>query len=130
MADTDTETDTEKDTEADPETGKAAGKEPGKPQNRTIIDSIEIAGSEVIEKVRELIKAGNVRTLHIHAKESDFSLEMPVTVGVIVGGAVALTAPWLAVLGVVAGLVTKVRIDIERDQEAKAADPQDTPPAA
>jgi hypothetical protein len=105
-------------------------KEADKPEGRTIVDSIEIAGSEVIGKVRELIKAGNVRTLHIHARESDFSLEMPVTVGVIVGGAVALTAPWLAMLGVVAGLVTKVRIDVERDEDAKPANPDDTPPAA
>ncbi len=98
-------------------------------EKRTIIETIEVAGTEVIDRVRDLIKAGNVRTLRIQARESDFSLEMPVTVGVIVGGAVVLTAPWLALLGVIAGLVTKVSIEVERDDPGHADTADDTPPA-
>lgn len=94
---------------------------------RTFSESIEVAGSQVIEQVRRLVKEGNVRQLKITAKDSDFSLEMPMTVGVLIGGAVALTAPWLAVLGVVAGLVTKVVIDVEREAPTGPADP---PPAS
>jgi hypothetical protein len=104
------------------------GTEP--PQKRTIIETIEVAGGEVIDRVRDLVKAGNVRTLRIEARESDFSLEMPVTVGVIVGGAVVLTAPWLALLGVVAGLVSKVSIEVERDDPGAANKPEEPHPTA
>lgn len=91
-------------------------------KRRTFSETIEVAGSQIIDKVKGLIEEGNVRQLKIRAKDSDFSLELPLTVGVLVGGAVALTAPWLAVLGVLAGLMTKVEIDVERDEDdAKAA---------
>jgi hypothetical protein len=85
------------------------------PKPKTFSETIEVAGSQVIDQVRKLIKEGNVRQLKVHAKDSDFSLEMPMTVGVLIGGAVALTAPWLAMLGVIAGLVTKVVIEVERE---------------
>ena len=81
---------------------------------RTFSETIEVAGSQVVDQVKKLIKAGNVRQLKVTARDSDFSLEIPITVGVIIGGAVALTAPWLAALGVVAGLVTRVDIEVER----------------
>lgn len=64
---------------------------------RTIIETIEVSGGQLIQKIKDLVKTGNVRTLRIRAGE-DFSLEMPVNVGLIVGGVVMLGAPWLAVL--------------------------------
>lgn len=95
------------------------------PKTRTFSETIEVAGSQIIDQVKKLIQEGNVRQLKIRAKDSDFSLELPLTVGVLVGGAVALTAPWLAVLGVLAGLMTKVEIEVER--EAPAESPAETP---
>ncbi len=89
----------------------------------TFSETIEVAGSQVIDQVKKLIKEGNVRSLKVHAKDSDFSLEMPMTVGVLVGGAVVLTAPWLAVLGVIAGLITNVEIEVERETPAEKAEP-------
>ena len=100
-----------------------AGNADAKP--RTFSETIEVAGSQVIDQVKRLIREGNVRQLKVTAKDSDFSLEMPMTVGVLIGGAVALTAPWLAVLGVVAGLVSKVVIDVER--EAPVETPAEAP---
>ena len=96
--------------------------------DRTFIEEIEVAGSQVIDKVKSLVREGNVRSLRLWVEGGDFSLELPVTVGVIAGGALALTAPWLAILGVIAALVTKVRIEVERDGEA-AAPPPETPEA-
>jgi len=102
-------------------------------RGRTFSETIEVAGSQVIEQVKKLIAEGNVRQLRITAKDSDFSLEMPLTLGVLVGGAVALTAPWLAVLGVVAGFVTKVEIEVERDaptEDKPAEVPEPPKPSA
>ena len=41
---------------------------------------------------------------------------MPLTIGVLAGGVVALAAPWLAVLGVIAALVKHVKIEVEREE--------------
>lgn len=92
----------------------------------TVFETIEVAGTQVLDEVKRLIKEGNVRRLHIKAKDSDFHMEMPVTVGLLVGGAVALAAPWLAVLGVVGGLIAKVTIEVEREAPAEGAAPADT----
>lgn len=96
--------------------------------SRTFVDVIEVTGGQLIDKIKEVINNGNVRTLRIRAGE-DFSLEMPVTVGAIAGGVVVLAAPWLAVIGVIAAMVTKVKVEVERDEETPPADtPAETPP--
>lgn len=95
-------------------------------KTKTLSETIEVAGSQVIDQVKKLIKEGNVRQLKLHAKDSDFSLEMPMTVGVLIGGAVALTAPWLAMLGVIAGLMTKVVIEVEREAPTEVPEPPKT----
>jgi hypothetical protein len=101
--------------------------EQAKPEekSRTIIETIEVTGSQVIDQVKQLIKKGNVSKLRIRDKDDDFSLEMPMSVGVLAGGVVALSAPWLAILGVIAGLVAKVTIEVEREGSAAQPDQAD-----
>lgn len=94
-------------------------------KKRTFTETIEVTGNELIGQVKDLVKSGNVRTLRIRAGE-DFAMEMPVTVGVIAGGVVALTAPWLAVLGVIAAMVSHVKIEVERDEDTAAETPKPT----
>jgi phage-related minor tail protein len=89
-------------------------------QDRSIREEIEIGGHELVEKVKHLIREGNVRQLRIIAEDGETKLEMPLTVGVIAGGALALAAPLLAVLGVIAALVKKVKIEVERAEETPA----------
>lgn len=98
-------------------------------------EQIEIAGHDLVERVKELLAQGNVRQLRIKAADGDVFFETPLTIGVIAGGAVALAAPWLAILAVIAALVTKVQIEVMReepDAEAppahEAAKPASTPP--
>lgn len=96
---------------------------------RTIIETIEVTGGQLLEKIREIIRHGNIRTLRIRAGE-DFALEMPMTIGAVAGGVVALTAPWLAIIGVVAAMVAKVTIEVEREADDTDTPPADTPPDA
>lgn len=91
-------------------------------EKATVREEIRVSGSHLIEKVKDLIRQGNVRKLCIRDEDGDVSLEMPVTVGVIAGGAVTLAAPWLAVLGVIAALVAHVKIEVEREEEPAAED--------
>lgn len=68
-----------------------------------------IRGNELVEKVKELVKKGNVTKVRV--KQDDKVLvEVPVTAGVV--GAVL--APQLAVIGAVAALVSKCTVEIER----------------
>lgn len=104
----------------------------GKPK-RTFTEEIEVMGNQLIEQVRDLLKQGNVRQLRIKTSGGDIVLETPLTFGVVAGGAVALAAPWLAILGAIAAFVTHVKIEVVREVadsvDAKTASPADAPVA-
>ncbi len=84
---------------------------------RTIVEVVEVAGSQLVDRVKELAKEANVRQLKIMADDGDVFLETPLNIGLVVGGVVILAAPWLAILGAIAALVTKVRIEVEREAD-------------
>jgi len=81
------------------------------------VEEIEVAGDKLVNRVKELAERGSVRQMKIIADDGDVFLETPLNIGLVVGGVVVLAAPWLAILGAVAGLVTKVRIVIEHEAE-------------
>ncbi len=93
------------------------------PKDRTIFETIEVAGSDLVDRVKALLKDGNVRRIRLTTESGDLSLELPMTIGVLAGGALVLAAPVLAVLGVIAAMVARVKIEVER-----TTDP-DQPPA-
>lgn len=70
----------------------------------------KVKGKQVVTKVKELIKEGNVRRVTIKDNKGKTIFVMPVTVGVI--GAV-LAAP-LVVIGTIAAMVTECEISVER----------------
>ena len=76
-------------------------------------ESFEIRGEELIKKVKELIREGNVRRITILDKKGKEILVIPLTIGV-VG---ALLAPPLAAVGAIAALVTECTIRVERNSE-------------
>ncbi|MCW5697754.1 MAG: DUF4342 domain-containing protein [Bauldia sp.] len=102
-------------------------------KRRTFTEEIEIAGSQLIERIKELVAAGNIRRLRVKTAEgTDPFLEIPLTGGVIGGGILILAAPWLAALGALAAIVAKVKIEIVReiDGDAEPVNPEAPPPAA
>ena len=80
----------------------------------TFTEKIEIAASDLVERTKELIEEGNVRRLIIRNQEDEVLLEVPLTAGVVVGGAVTIVAPVLAALGALAALLTHVKVEIVR----------------
>ncbi len=74
-------------------------------------EEVKIKGEDLVKKVKELIKEGNVRHIAIKNKEGKTIIELPLTVGVV--GAVL--APVLAAVGAIAALVTECTITIERE---------------
>jgi Domain of unknown function (DUF4342) len=83
----------------------------------TFSEKIEIAASDLVDKTKELIEEGNVRRLIIRNQDDEVLLEVPLTAGVVVGGAVTIVAPVLAALGALAALLTHVKIEVVRTRK-------------
>jgi len=90
-----------------------------KPEERTWIEEIEVAGSQLVDRVKDLVKEGNVRRLIIHNQAGETLLEIPLTAGVVVGGALTVVYPLLAALGALAALVARIKIEIVRSDSGK-----------
>jgi hypothetical protein len=73
-------------------------------------EQFKIDGSEILAKVKELIKEGNVRRIVIKNEKGKVLMEIPVTFAVV--GAVF--APVLAAVGALAALVNKCTLEVER----------------
>jgi hypothetical protein len=73
-------------------------------------ESFEIKGEDLLKKVKQLIKEGNVRRITILNKEGKEIVVIPLTIGV-VG---AILVPPLAAVGAIAALVTECTIKVER----------------
>ena len=83
-------------------------------EERTWVEEIEIAGNELVERVKELIQEGNVRRLIIRRSDGTTLMEIPLTAGVVAGGVVTVFAPLLAALGALAALVAEIKLEIIR----------------
>lgn len=73
-------------------------------------EEIKVKGDELLAKVKQLVKEGNVRQITIKDKDGKTLIVLPLTVGVV--GAVLV--PVLAAVGTIAALVTECTITVER----------------
>jgi diacylglycerol kinase family enzyme len=89
---------------------------------RTFTEHIDVAASDLVERTKELMEEGNVRRLIIRNEDDEVLLEVPLTAGVVVGGAVTIVAPVLAALGALAALLTHVKVEVVRARKDQAGD--------
>lgn len=73
-------------------------------------ESFRVQGENLLKKVNELIKEGNVRRITIKDKNGKNLVVLPLTLGV-VGAAIA---PVLAGVGAIAALIGECTITVER----------------
>jgi Flp pilus assembly pilin Flp len=73
-------------------------------------EEFKVSGDELLAKVRELVREGNVRRLIIKDESGRTVIEVPLTIGVV---AAALAAPLVAI-GAIAALATRHTILVER----------------
>lgn len=78
---------------------------------KTTKESFSISGEQLLNKIKELIKEGNIRKISILDKSGKELMSFPLTVGVV--GAVI--APVLAAIGALAALVGECTISVERE---------------
>jgi len=75
-------------------------------------EEFSVSSENLIEKIKELIRQGNITKIVIKDEKGKTLFEMPATVGV-VG---AILVPWLAALGAIAALATRCTIVVEREE--------------
>jgi len=90
-----------------------------KKEERTWSEEIQILGSDLVERVKELIQEGNVRRLIIRNQNNEILLEIPLTAGVAVGSVLTVFTPVLVALGAMASLLTNVKVEVVRSSGGK-----------
>lgn len=75
-------------------------------------EEFSVNGEQLLAKVKELLRQGNIRRVIIKDKSGKVLVEFPLTIGVV--GAVL--APTLAAVGAVAALVTEATIVVEKTE--------------
>ena len=79
----------------------------------TTKEKFTISGSQLVDKVKQLVREGNVRRVRI-IHEGKTLLEIPLSIGAPAAALGILMAPLLAALGAFAALVTECTIEVEK----------------
>ena len=89
--------------------------------DRTVWESVKAEGSAVLDKLKEIVREGNVRRVRVRQGSRTIA-EFPLTAGVV--GAVF--APVLAAVGALVALANDCSIEVEREQPSATAAGQDS----
>jgi VanZ family protein len=81
-------------------------------ENKSFTEEFSVNGEQLLAKVKELIREGNIRRVSIKDKSGKIIVEFPLTIGV-VGAALA---PALAAVGAIAALVTEATVVVEKTE--------------
>jgi hypothetical protein len=98
--------------------------EPETKEERTWTEEIELAGSQLVEQVKEWIAEGNVRRLILRTPDNSLVLEIPLMAGAVIGGVLTVFAPLLVVLGAVASVFAHVKVEIVRVENTEEPTPK------
>ena len=74
-----------------------------------------VSGSDLVEKVKELIRQGNVRRVRLIHDDRPL-LDIPLTVGAPLAVVTVLAAPVLAAIAAFAALITECTIEVEKEE--------------
>jgi hypothetical protein len=82
----------------------------------TTKEKFTVSGSQLVEKIKQLIHGGNIRRVRI-LHQGKTVLEIPLSIGAPAAALGIMMAPILAALGAFAALVTECTIEVERIDE-------------
>ena len=77
-----------------------------------------VSGKDVLEKVKQLIREGNIRRIRL-IHEGRTIIDIPLTIGAGAAVVTIMAAPLLAAVGAFAALVTECTIEVEKIEEKK-----------
>ena len=81
-------------------------------KKRNVVEEIEVAGGQLVERVKELASEGSTRRVIIRSTDGKELLTVPLTFGVVGGALLAVAAPAFAAVGALAALVTRVKLEV------------------
>jgi len=76
-------------------------------------EKMNVMGNELMEKLREIIKEGNVKKITVKNDKGESILEIPVTAGVV--GLVLF--PYIGILGGMAAMLKEYKLEITKEKE-------------
>ena len=77
------------------------------------VEKFNVAGGQVLEKVKQLIREGNVRRVRLLHNDRTI-IEIPLSLGAPAAAITIMAAPLLAAIGAFAALVTECTIEVEK----------------
>lgn len=80
-------------------------------------EKFRVSGSEIVEKVKQLIHEGNIRKVRL-VHEDRTIIEIPLSIGAPVAALGIMAAPVLAAVGAFAALVTECTIEVEKMEKS------------
>ena len=80
---------------------------------KTTSEKFTVSGSDLVEKVKQLIHEGNIRRVRI-IHDDKVVFEIPLSIGAPAAAALIMAAPVLAALGAFAALVTECTLEVEK----------------
>ncbi len=81
--------------------------------NQTRTEEFTFNGEELLARIKEIIRQGNIRRIIIKNKDGHILMEIPLTIGVVS----AVLAPTLAAIGAIAALLSEATVVVEKTVE-------------
>lgn len=79
-------------------------------------ESFAVSGSNLVDKVKELVHQGNIRRIRLIHDEKAL-IDIPLSIGAPSTAVVVLAAPLLAAVAAIAALVKECTIEIEKVED-------------
>lgn len=92
---------------------------------KTWTEELEVAGSQLVAKVRELVEESSVRRIIIRKPDGQELIEIPLAAGIAVSAASVFFLPVLAAIGAMAALVAEFKVEIVRTDEESSVEDAD-----
>ncbi len=83
----------------------------------TTKEKFTVSGSQLVDKVKQLIHEGNIRKVRVLHEERTV-LEIPLSIGAPAAAIGIMVVPVLAALGAFAALVTECTIEVEKVEKS------------
>ncbi len=84
-------------------------------------ERITVSGSELVKKVKQLVREGNIKRVRLIHKEKTL-MDIPLSVGAPAAAVGIVIAPLLAAVAAIAAMVTECTIEVERVEKKKGSD--------
>ncbi len=94
-----------------------AAKNTARAHKKSLTEEIQVAGGELVERVKGLLEEGRVRHIRVKSPTGELYFELPLAVGMIGGAALAFASPWLAMAGSLAGIAASVKVEVVREND-------------